>query len=603
MATSYASASLYVGDIASDVTEGLLFEIFNQVGPVSSIRVCRDAVTRRSLGYAYVNFHNVVDAERALDTLNNTPIKGRPCRIMWSQRDPSLRKSGIGNIFIKNLDKLIDHKALYDTFSAFGNILSCKVVTDENNVSKGYGFVHFENAEAAERAIQKVNGMMLNNQKVYVGPFIPRKERQASGASEIKFTNVYVKNLPESVTSDSLRAIFGAYGPITNAVTMMDESNKSKGFGFVNFSNHADAKKAVETLNGTVLDGSVIFCGRAQKKAERETELRQKFEQMKMERLTKYQGVNLYVKNLDDTIQDDRLRAEFQPYGTITSAKVMTDEKGNSRGFGFVCFTNPEDATRAVTEMNTKMVGTKPLYVTLAQRKEVRKAQLEAQHAQRAKGMRGGLLPQQMYPPPQAVFYPQQNPGFVYPGGMVRGRWGGGQYHGPPVPGGAPPQGPFPMAGQPPQGPPRGPRPPKQQGPGGVAGNGRPAQGGRGRGGQNQPRRHGGDGHQQHQQQPPQQQPPQQMTNQQPPQQQPQAAAGHSAEPVPYNHEQHFAYGERLYQLIFALQPELAGKITGMILESCLLDEVVQLIESPEALDAKINEALQVLAQANVQAQ
>jgi polyadenylate-binding protein len=65
-----------------------------------------------------------------------------------------------------------------------------------------------------------------------------------------------------------------------------------------------------------------LYVGRAQKKAERQQELKRKFEQLKIERLNRYQGVNLYVKNLDDTIDDERLRKEFTPFGTITSAKV-----------------------------------------------------------------------------------------------------------------------------------------------------------------------------------------------------------------------------------------------------------------------------------------
>ena len=133
-----------------------------------------------------------------------------------------------------------------------------------------------------------------------------------------------------------------------------------------------------------------------------------------MERMNRYQGVNLFVKNLDDTIDDEKLRKEFSDFGTITSARVMVED-GRSKGFGFVCFSSPEEATKAVTEMNGRIIVAKPLYVALAQRKEDRKAHLASQYMQRISGMRmqqmGQVMARLFYVPHGAPYTVEcQNP-------------------------------------------------------------------------------------------------------------------------------------------------------------------------------------------------
>ncbi|KJX99373.1 hypothetical protein TI39_contig361g00012 [Zymoseptoria brevis] len=675
------SASLYVGELDPSVTEAMLFELFSSIGQVASIRVCRDAVTRRSLGYAYVNYNVAGDGERALEELNYTLIKGRPCRIMWSQRDPLLRKTGQGNVFIKNLDAAIDNKALHDTFAAFGNILSCKVAQDENANSKGYGFVHYETAEAANQAIKNVNGMLLNEKKVFVGHHIPKKDRM-SKVEEMKanFTNIYVKNIDSETTDNEFRELFEKYGDITSASLAHDnESGKNRGFGFVNYIRHEDAYKAVEELNDSDFKGQKLYVGRAQKKHEREEELRKQYEAARQEKSAKYTGVNLYVKNLADEIDDDELRKVFEPYGAITSAKVMRDtlpadgsetpakkegdaeekeaeaekdgekkddvddlskkldtvtiqgEKkllGKSKGFGFVCFSNPDEATKAVTELNQKMVHGKPLYVALAQRKEVRKSQLEAsiqarnQVRMQQQATAGGIPPQFMQP--QMFMGPNGQPMMMPAGGrgqpmpFMQGPGGQGQRGGFP---GMPPQGgrgqPMPQMPQMPFGypPQMGGMPQPYGNPAAYAQMIQAAQAqaarGQGRGGPmpGMPMMPGMPG--------------------MPPQMMPAGATGRggfgggrggmmggrgpsdeqrgrasnrgpmgsgidmaalNAASAP---QQKQMLGEALYPKIHAQQPELAGKITGMLLEMDN-EELLNLTGNDQALREKVDEALTV---------
>ena len=82
--------------------------------------------------------------------------------------------------------------------------------------------------------------------------------------------NIYVGNLAYGMADSDLEEAFGEFGSVTSATVIMDrDSGRSKGFGFVEMANDADAEQAIESLNGTSIQGRDIKVNQARPREER----------------------------------------------------------------------------------------------------------------------------------------------------------------------------------------------------------------------------------------------------------------------------------------------------------------------------------------------
>ncbi|XP_019177082.1 PREDICTED: polyadenylate-binding protein 6-like [Ipomoea nil] len=158
--------TLYVGALHPETTAADLEAGFSVIGPLDSFGIRKDVVSGKSLCYAFVNFTCISHASKALACLNHRTLRGKPIRIMWWQRESELRKSGIGNVFVKNLAPSVTNAQLESVFSKYGIILSCKVVEEKNGKSKCFGYVQFETHNSAISAFNSLHGAVFEGKKL-----------------------------------------------------------------------------------------------------------------------------------------------------------------------------------------------------------------------------------------------------------------------------------------------------------------------------------------------------------------------------------------------------------------------------------------------------
>jgi polyadenylate-binding protein len=173
-------------------------------------------------------------------------------------------------------------------------------------------------------------------------------------------TNLFVKFLPSDLTDENFKDLFSNFGVVKSCKIVRNEKLNSLGYGFVRFSTKKEAELALNKMNGYKIGKKILLCKYAnlKKEEEKETNLH----------------ANLFVFHLPTDMfwifffnhfrDDVGLYNLFHKYGKIESVKVCTNEKGESKGYGFVKFSTLSSAVLAVSVCNGIKIGNKHLKVS-----------------------------------------------------------------------------------------------------------------------------------------------------------------------------------------------------------------------------------------------
>lgn len=154
------------------------------------------------------------------------------------------------NLIINYIPQTLTDEEFRSMFLSIGPIKSAKIVRDKaTGYSYGFGFVDYEKVEDAQRAMQTLNGLQMQNKTIKVALARP-------GGEEIKGANLYVRNLPRHYQQMDLERLFQRFGTIIQSRVLTDQqTGQSKGVGFVLFDQKKQAEEAISQISGTVPAG------------------------------------------------------------------------------------------------------------------------------------------------------------------------------------------------------------------------------------------------------------------------------------------------------------------------------------------------------------
>ncbi|KAG6839452.1 hypothetical protein C0991_002476 [Blastosporella zonata] len=268
------------------------------------------------------------------------------------------------SIVVKNLHETIDNKALWETATGFGAVRP----TD------------------ADKARDALDGSVLVEKKVKVDVYLNSQEQEAKlekilAEKKANFTRIFVNNLSPKVTQEEYKALFEAYGQVEYATISINHKNGDLlPFGFVNFTTHAAAQAAIDSLHDTMHHGQKLAVDRARITVEREEERKVRLEA----RRTSF--TSLYVNNVDPAATEDELLQLFSPHGTVLSARIQPSSTTDA-SFAFIHYDTHNAAQNALSAIHDSEHRGRKLSVSRLRNKEERQNEAILAHRERTQGL------------------------------------------------------------------------------------------------------------------------------------------------------------------------------------------------------------------------
>ncbi|KAF8695531.1 hypothetical protein HU200_037375 [Digitaria exilis] len=276
--------SLWIGGLLHWMDEDYLYCCFTRSPELLSVVVMRGKHTGQSEGFGFLKFADHTTATHILKSYNGQkmPNADQDFCLNWATQKPApdklphqdsklavLQDAQAGGdaaaasdhaIFVGDLSYDVTDFMLHHLFkSRYPSVKSAKVIIDKlTGCSKGFGFVHFGDANEQVQAMKEMNGAYCSTRPIRTGPapnnktFVQNTQGTYSNYDPNN-SKLFVGHLDQSITDEDLMQTFSPYGELVHVKVLT-----GKGCGFVTYSNRASAEEAMRMLNGSQLGSNTI---------------------------------------------------------------------------------------------------------------------------------------------------------------------------------------------------------------------------------------------------------------------------------------------------------------------------------------------------------